>query len=116
MEKTIAYAAPRMRMMRKLMKMDEDKTEEVDMIDFVYAMQKLHEEDNAKFVLRFQYVEPNNILHSVIFDEDIIKGQPLPRLKKWVENVLRTDKRVAISFVFNQHIATGCFEREVEFV
>ena len=110
------FAAPRMRLMRTLLNMIPDKTEEVDMIDFVDTMQKLQREDNATFVKRFPYVEPNNVLRNVIFDEDIIKGHPLPRLKQWVENVLKTDKRVAISFMFNQHIATGCFEREVEFV
>jgi hypothetical protein len=48
LEMMFSHAAPRMRLLRKLLNMNPDLTEEVDMIDFVDTMRKLYQEDNAK--------------------------------------------------------------------
>ena len=114
MEQIFAYAAPRMRLMRKLLKLNPELVEEVEFLDFLYAIQRLHSDDNDTFLLRFPHVETNNVLRTVTFDEDVRKGYPLPTLKKWVEDVLKTDKKCAVSILFNQHIATGCFDSKVE--
>ena len=113
MEDIFAYAAPRMRLMRKLLKLDPELFEDVEFYEFVQAIKSLKEDDNALFQKRFPLLEPKNVMRTCSFDEDVTKDQPLPKLKKLVEDVLTNDKKCAVSIMFNEHIATGCFDAEV---
>ncbi len=60
-------------------------------------------------------MDSKNDLLTCSFDEDVTKGQPLPKLKKLVEDGLTKGKICAVSIMFNEHIATGCFDAKVEF-
>jgi hypothetical protein len=105
-----------MRLMRKLLKLDPDKFEDVEFYEFVDAIKKYMKDENIKFQERFsKLLDSKNVLLTCSFDEDVAKGQPLPKLKKLVEDVLTKDKICAVSIMFNEHIATGCFDAKVEF-
>jgi hypothetical protein len=106
LEGIFAYAAPRMRLMRKLPSMDPNLVEDVEFPDFVEAMKKLQEDDNKQFQLRFPTVESKNVMRTCSFDEDVTKGCPLPRLQKRIEDVLGKDKICTVSIMFNEHIVT----------
>ncbi len=61
--------------------------------EFVDAIKKYLKDDNIKFQERFgTLLESKNVLLTCSFDEDVTKGQPLPKLKKLVEDVLTEDK------------------------
>jgi hypothetical protein len=90
--------------------------EDVEFYDFVDAIKNYLKDDNSKFQKRFgTLLESKNVLRTCSFDEEVTKGQPLPQLKKLVEGVLTKDKICAVSIMFNEHIATGCFDAKVEF-
>ena len=115
MEDIFVKAAPRMTLMRKLLKLNPENFEIVDFLDFVEAMKNLHEEDKPKFLLRFGGLQSTNVMHTMTFDESVNKGCTLPKLQKMIEDVLGKDKKCTVSIMFNEHIVTGCFIAKVEF-
>ncbi len=83
MEEIFVYAAPRMRLMRKLLKMVPELVEDVEFCDFVVEIKRLQRNDNNLFQKRFPLLVPKNVLRTSSFDEDVRKDYPLPKLKKW---------------------------------
>ena len=79
MEDIFAYAAPRMRLMRKLLNLDPDLVQDVEFYEFVDAIKKYMKDENIKFQERFsKLLDSKNVLLTCSFDEDVTKGQPLP--------------------------------------
>ena len=115
MDDIFAQAAPRMSMVRELLELKSEDYEYVDFLDFVGVMKNMCENDKDLFQKRFPSLQSKNVLHTKTYDEDVTKGCTLPDMKKRIEDVLRKDKKCAVSIVYNEHIVTGCFIAKVEF-
>ena len=115
LETIFEMAAPRMTLMRKLLKLNPELFEIVDFLDFVEAMKNMHENDKPLFKERFPTLQSTNVMGTSTFDEVVTNGCTLPKLQKMIEDVLGKDKKCTVSIMFNEHVVTGCFIAKVEF-
>jgi hypothetical protein len=115
LEKIFAKAAPQVGFVRILLGMDPSFTQDVDLYDLMNALKKNLEDDPFDFEKWFPHVVPENVLNTHMFDEEVKRDQPLPILRQWLVDVIKKTGTCAVSILFNEHIATGCFSFKVWF-